>query len=189
MSERVNLGKSAPPLYQAVMGLEKLSAEAVASANIPAGFSHLLRLRASQLNQCASCGRTHTPGCLTSGESSDRISVLPAGRETGYFTEKERSSLALVEAITPIAEGQAPDAIYEQAAANLSKDEISAVEWLSVVINTWNRIATSSRYPVQAWAWLTHHSSRSRCSGRPGSGVGIRITTEQERNNYNNQKP
>ncbi|TYP78426.1 MULTISPECIES: hypothetical protein [Nitrosomonas] len=47
MSERINLGKSAPALYQAVMGLEKLSAEAVASANIPIGFAHLLRLRAS----------------------------------------------------------------------------------------------------------------------------------------------
>ena len=150
MSERVNLGKSAPALYQAVMGLEKLSAEAVASANIPAGFAHLLRLRASQLNQCAFCNRMHTRDALSNGESSDRISVLPAWRETGYFTEKERSSLALVEAITLISDGQVPDAVYEQAAANLSKDEISAVEWLSIVINVWNRIATSSRYPVKA---------------------------------------
>jgi alkylhydroperoxidase family enzyme len=57
--------------------------------------------------------------------------------------------LALVEAITLISEGQVPDAIYEQAATNLSKDEILAVEWLSVVINAWNRIAISSRYPVK----------------------------------------
>jgi hypothetical protein len=43
-----------------------------------------------------------------------------------------------------------PDAVYEQAVANLSKDEVSAIEWLSVVINAWNRIAISSRYPVKA---------------------------------------
>jgi alkylhydroperoxidase family enzyme len=30
----------------------------------------------------------------------------------------------------------------------LTSAEISAVEWLGVVINAWNRIATSSRYPV-----------------------------------------
>ncbi|MCC2680838.1 MAG: Alkylhydroperoxidase AhpD core [Nitrosospira multiformis] len=150
MSERINLGKSAPALYQAVIGLEKLAAETTASASIPDGFAHLLRLRASQLNQCAFCIRMHTHDALSSGESSDRISVLPAWRETGYFTEKERSSLALVEAITLISEGQVPDATYEQAAAHLSKDEISAVEWLSVVINAWNRIAISSRYPVKA---------------------------------------
>jgi AhpD family alkylhydroperoxidase len=150
MSERINLGKSAPALYQAVMGLEKLSAEAVASAGIAEGFAHLLRLRASQLNQCAFCVRMHTRDALATGESSDRISVLPAWGESGYFTEKERASLALVEAITLISDGQVPDAIYEQAEANLSKDEISAVEWLSVVINAWNRVATSSRYPVKA---------------------------------------
>lgn len=150
MSERINLGKSAPTLYQAVIGLEKLAAEAVASAGIPDGFAHLLRLRASQLNRCAFCIRMHAQDALSSGESIDRVSVLAAWRETGYFTEKERSSLALVEAITLISDGQVPDAIYEQAAANLSKDEISAVEWLSIVINSWNRIATSSRYPVKA---------------------------------------
>jgi AhpD family alkylhydroperoxidase len=93
MPERINLGKSAPALYQAVTGLEKLTAEAVAFANIPDGFAHLLRLRASQLNQCAFCVRMHTRDALASGESSDRISVLPAWRETGYFTEKERASL------------------------------------------------------------------------------------------------
>jgi alkylhydroperoxidase family enzyme len=82
--------------------------------------------------------------------NQDRISVLAAWRETGYFTEKERSSLAPVETITLISGGQVPDAFYEQAAANLSKDEISAVEWLSVVINAWNRIAISSRYPAKA---------------------------------------
>jgi AhpD family alkylhydroperoxidase len=135
MSERINLGKSAPALYQASMGLEKLATEAVASAGITAGFAQLLRLRASQLNQCPFCVRMHTRDALASDESSDRISALPAWRETGYFSEKERSSLALVEAITLISDGQVPDAIYEQAAANLSKDEISAVEWLSVVIN------------------------------------------------------
>ena len=110
MSERVNLGKFAPELYQAVMGLEKLSSEVIASAGIPAGFAHLLRIRASQLNQCAFCNRMHTRDALASGESTDRVSVLPAWRETGYFTEKERSSLALVEAITLISDGQVPDA-------------------------------------------------------------------------------
>ena len=53
------------------MGLEKLAAEAVASANIQAGFAHLLRLRASQLNQCAFCVRMHTRDALSRGESSD----------------------------------------------------------------------------------------------------------------------
>lgn len=150
MANRVNLGKTSPELYQAVVNLDKLVSQAAVSAGIENGFSHLLRLRASQLNQCAFCVRLHTRDALASGESSDRISVLPAWRETGYFTEKERAALTLVEAVTLIADGQVPESVYEQAMASLSKEEISAIEWLSIVINAWNRIAISSRYPVVA---------------------------------------
>ena len=149
MSERINLGKSAPKLYQAVAAMEKLASDAAASAGIAQGFSHLLRLRASQINQCAFCVRMHTRDALATGESSDRVSVLAAWRETGYFTEKERAALELVEAITLISEGQVSDTIYEQAAASLSPDEISAIEWMAIVINAWNRIAISSRYLVK----------------------------------------
>jgi AhpD family alkylhydroperoxidase len=149
MSTRVNIGKSAPALYNAVIGLDKLAAEAAASAGLAEGFTHLLRLRASQINQCAYCVRLHTRDALASGESVDRVSVLAAWRETAYFDGKERAALELVEAMTMISYGQVPNSVYEQAEATLSKDEISTVEWLSVVINAWNRIAISSRYPVK----------------------------------------
>ncbi len=146
---RVNLGKSAPDLYQAVVKLNRSASEFVASAGIAEGLSHLLRLRASQLNQCAYCVRLHTRDALASGESSDRISMLTAWRESQYFTDKERAAIALIEAVTLIAEGQVPEAVYGEAALVLSDQEISAIEWLGVVINAWNRIAISSRYPVR----------------------------------------
>lgn len=150
MTERLNLGKSAPGLYQAVIELERLATDALTNAGIAVGFSHLLRLRASQINQCAFCVRLHARDALASGESTDRVAVLSAWKETEYFSSKERAALELVEAITLISDGQLPDAIYEKAATSLSKAEISAIEWLAVVINTWNRIAISSRYPVKA---------------------------------------
>jgi AhpD family alkylhydroperoxidase len=150
MSERVNLGKTAPALYQAVLELERLATEALSHAGIAAGFAHLLRLRASQINQCAFCVRMHARDALASGESSDRVAVLAAWKETGYFSPKERAALELVEAITLISVDQLPDTVYEQAQRHLSKEEVSAIEWLAVVINAWNRIAISSRYPVTA---------------------------------------
>lgn len=149
MTERVNLGKSAPNLYQTVVELDRLVSEALTSAGVTEGFSHLLRLRASQINRCAFCVRLHARDALASGESSDRLAVLSAWEETDYFTPKERAALELVEAITLISDDQLPDAIYKQASENLSKEEVSAIEWLAVVINTWNRIAISSRYPVK----------------------------------------
>lgn len=148
MSERISLDKFSPAMYRTMAELDRFAGEVVEKAGISDAFSHLLRLRASQINQCAFCVRLHTRDALTSGESSDRISVLPAWRETGYFSEKEQAALELVEAITLVADGQVPDSVYQQAAATLSSDQIAAIEWLAIVINAWNRIAISSRYPV-----------------------------------------
>ena len=146
---RVSLTKSAPELFQIIVTLERQAKEHEASAGIDPGFTHLLRLRASQLNRCAYCVRLHTREALAAGETGDRISVLPAWRETEYFSDKERAALALVEAVTLISDGQVPDPIYDQAAEVLSDPEISAVEWLALVINAWNRIAIPSRTPVE----------------------------------------
>jgi AhpD family alkylhydroperoxidase len=146
---RVNLGKAAPEAYRAVDGLDKLAKTMALSAGLAEGLVHLIKLRASQINQCAFCVRMHTRDALKSGESSDRISVLPAWRESGYFTDKERAALLLTEAVTCISKGQVPDAVYAEAASHLDEQEIAAVEWLAIVINAWNRIATASRYPVK----------------------------------------
>ena len=149
MENRVNLGKVTPQLYQSVVNLDRLASELAASAGIAEGFTHLLRLRASQLNQCAYCVRLHTRDALASGESSDRISVLPAWRETQYFDDKERAAFTLVEAVTMISDGQVSGSVYAEATAVLSDEEIAAIEWLCVAINAWNRIAIPSRYPVK----------------------------------------
>jgi len=147
---RVNLGKAAPALYKGVVALDGEASQLAAQAGLAEGFTHLLRLRASQINQCAFCVRMHTRDALKSGESADRIAVLPAWRETSYFDAKERAALGLIEAVTLVAQGQVPDTVYADAAEVLDEAEIAAIEWLGVVINAWNRIAISSRYPVAA---------------------------------------
>jgi alkylhydroperoxidase family enzyme len=79
---------------------------------------------------------------------SNRVAVLAAWRESQYFTKKERTAIALIEAVTLVSQGQVPDAVYAEAASVLSDQEIAAVEWLGVVINVWTRIAIASRYLV-----------------------------------------
>lgn len=145
---RVNLGKTAPELYKTVIELENLSMQKVQQAGIEIGFSHLLKLRASQINQCAFCVRMHTQDAIKVGESIDRIALISAWRESEYFSAKERAALTLIEEITLIAQQHFPNAAYEQAAKVLSSDEITAIEWIAIVINTWNRIAISSQYKV-----------------------------------------
>lgn len=147
--KRINLGKSNPALYKCVAELDKLASQVINDAGIDEGFSHLLRLRASQINQCAFCIRLHTQDALKHGESIERISLLSAWEESQYFSSLERSALKLTEKITLIADNQVPDAIYKVAATYLTEEQIAAIEWLAITINTWNRIAISSRYTVE----------------------------------------
>jgi len=149
MEARVNLGKAVPELYKAVLQFEQIVSERTITGAVTKPFSHLLRLRASQLNGCAFCIRMHAQDAASSGESNDRITLLPAWRETEHYSEKERAALELMEAITLISEGRIADELYTRVSAILSPEEISAVEWIGVVINAWNRIAIASRYPVK----------------------------------------
>lgn len=146
--ERVNLGKAAPDLYRAVVALDAQVAQRAKAAGLADGFVHLLRVRASQINGCAFCMRMHSRDALAAGETSDRIHVLPAWRETQYFSEKERAALSLIEAVTLVHRDQIPEEVYAEAAVALSSEEIVAVEWVAIAMNVWNRIAVASRYPV-----------------------------------------
>ena len=82
------------------------------------------------------------------GESIERIALISAWQESGYFSEKERAALILIEEITLIAQRHFPDSAYQKATKTLSDAEVAAIEWIAIVINTWNRIAISSQYAV-----------------------------------------
>ena len=146
---RINLGQSAPELYKKVAELDALVMQKIQEAQLNEGFAHLLKLRASQINQCAFCIRLHSQDALKSGESLERITLLNAWRETEYYDQAEQAALSLIEAITQISADQVTDAVYEDALPFLTDAQISAIEWLAIVINTWNRIAISSRYQVK----------------------------------------
>ncbi|MGB0941154.1 MAG: carboxymuconolactone decarboxylase family protein [Marinomonas sp.] len=148
MEDRVNLGKASPVMYKSVVQLDCIATQFIEDAGIAEGFSHLLKLRASQINQCAFCIRLHSKDASDSGEPIERISLVSAWRESLYFDNKEKAALELLESITLISQGQVPDTVYKAATKVLTKAQIAAIEWLSIVINTWNRVAISSRYPV-----------------------------------------
>ncbi|WP_312966394.1 carboxymuconolactone decarboxylase family protein [Acinetobacter gerneri] len=148
--QRVNLGKAAPELYKAVAELDQLAMQKIKQAKIADGFAHLLKLRASQINQCAFCIRMHSHDALKSGETIDRIVLLGAWRECEYFTEKEQAALILVEEVTLLAVQHFPEQSYQKAREQLSDEEIAAIEWIAIVINAWNRIAIASHYRVAA---------------------------------------
>ena len=145
---RINIGKQDPASYRALIALAGLAEESAASAGLDPLLVELVKIRTSQINGCAFCLRLHTRDAIRKGEAPDRIAVLSAWEETGYFTEMEQAVLRLTEAIALIADGRVSDTIYSAVTTVLTDDQVSATAWLSTVINAFNRVAITSRYPV-----------------------------------------
>jgi AhpD family alkylhydroperoxidase len=145
---RVSINKQHPTAYKTLMALSAEAENNAAAAGLDPLLVELLRIRASQLNGCAFCLRMHTGDALKKGENPDRIAVLPAWAETGYFSETDRAALRLTEAITLVPDGHVSDEDYNAAAGVLTDDQVSAVAWLVIVINAFNRVAITSRYSV-----------------------------------------
>lgn len=142
----VNLSKQHPELYRSVATISKDADEAIARAGLDPLLGELIKIRVSQLNGCAFCLRAHTRDAIDKGETTDRLAVVAAWWESQLFTEQEQAALALAEDVTrlPVPEPSAWDN------GSLSEDQVSAISWLAIVYNTWNRIAIRSHYPVTA---------------------------------------
>lgn len=134
------LFQQAPDVYGAMVALNK-----AAAVGLDPMLAELVKIRASIINGCAYCIDMHTTEALQGGESQHRIFVLPAWRETPFFTAKERAALALTEAVTLLTEGHVPDAVYDEAARHFEQEELAKLLAMITVINAWNRFAVATR--------------------------------------------
>jgi AhpD family alkylhydroperoxidase len=141
MENRLILKKVAPEAYEGMIALEKY----LAQSGLDKKLYELIKLRASQINGCAYCINMHTRDALKLGESAQRLFLLDAWQETELYTDKERAVLALTESMTLIANNQVPDETYKEAAKQLTEKELAAVIMAVVAINSWNRIAITTR--------------------------------------------
>ncbi|WP_078288674.1 carboxymuconolactone decarboxylase family protein [Mycobacterium sp. D16R24] len=146
---RVYIDKQTPSVYQ---GLTKTAAELRTRAT-EAGLSRttleLVNIRVSQLNHCLFCLDLHTRVALEEGESTQRIAVLPVWQEAELFSDMERAALTIAEAVTKVADRHLTDEQYAAAREHLSDDQISALVWSAIMINTFNRISILSRHPIK----------------------------------------
>jgi len=106
---------------------------------------HLVEIRASQINGCAYCLDMHTKDARAAGETEQRIYTLDAWRETPFFTDRERAALEWTEAVTLVAEKGVPDDVYERVKQQFNEEELVALTFVVVVINSWNRLNVSFR--------------------------------------------
>ncbi len=148
-TQHIFLDKQHPAVWRAINGLALKVKEAAAEAGIDTRTLELLNVRISQINGCAYCLDLHVREALKAGETSQRLTVLPAWRDTALFTEKERAALALVESITELPGQQLREQEEGIARKSLTEEEFSVVSWVAVSMNAFNRISIVSHHPVR----------------------------------------
>ncbi|HEX7968470.1 MAG TPA: carboxymuconolactone decarboxylase family protein [Stellaceae bacterium] len=144
MKELLNYAKASPDAVKALRGVETY----VRGCGLDRALLELVKTRASQINGCAFCIDMHTKDARAAGESEQRLYALPAWREAPFYTDRERAALAWTEAVTRLADGPVPDALYEELRGHFSEKEAVDLTMAVIAINGWNRLAATFRSPL-----------------------------------------
>jgi AhpD family alkylhydroperoxidase len=108
-------------------------------------ISHLVKLRASQVNGCAYCIDMHVDEALEDGLDNKLLHLVATWHEVDLFTPREQAALALTEAVTLVSESHVPRDVWDRAAEHFDEAELGALLWQIIAINTWNRFAIATR--------------------------------------------
>jgi len=148
-TQHIFIDKESPAVWRALNGLGLKAREAADEAGISRALTELLNVRISQINGCAYCLNMHVADALKKGETTQRLAVLSAWRDTALFTGKERAALALAESITTLPDAHTREREDAYARQHLNMAEYSAVSWLVITMNAFNRVSITSQHPVR----------------------------------------
>jgi AhpD family alkylhydroperoxidase len=141
---RLDYVKVLPATRDALLSVEKV----VVSSSLEPRLLELVKVRASQINGCASCLDIHTKDACAIGEDEQRLNLVAAWRDASCFSERERAALAWSEAVTLLSETDAPDDVYDALRPVFSEAEIVALTLAIGLINVWNRLNVGFRRPA-----------------------------------------
>ncbi|WP_329536062.1 carboxymuconolactone decarboxylase family protein [Streptomyces sp. NBC_01450] len=148
-TQRIFIDKQSPKAYHAMVQTSEAVRATAADVGLDRTLVELINLRVSQINGCAYCLNVHTRAALRAGETVQRLGVLAAWRDTELFTPAERAALALAEATTEPTDAAAQESAWAAARDALTDDQISAVIWVAITINAFNRVSIMSKHPVR----------------------------------------
>lgn len=141
MKSRLDYATVAPDALKPMIALE----HSVKHSGLELSLIELVKIRASQINGCAFCIHMHTRDARAAGETEERLYLLSAWRESSLYSPRERAALAWTEALTLVAQTQAPDEDYDALRQHFSEEEIVKLTLLIGTINVWNRISVGFR--------------------------------------------
>ena len=145
-----HIAGTVPEELEAMLALGKT---AMRNHGVPRTTHTLVHLRASQINGCSLCVDMHARELREAGESEERIATVAAWRESPYFSDAERTALALAEAATRLADrpDPVPDEVWDEAARHYADEALASLVLTIAAINAWNRLNVTTRQPAGSW--------------------------------------
>ena len=134
--------KVAPAAKDALLAMGK----AVEDSGLDKTIVELVKIRISQINNCAFCLQIHLNVARRVGVAPEKIDLVATWEEAGVFTEKECAALAWAEALVHLPGHSISDAAHQAARDHFSESELM---WLSIAvanINAWNRLGAAYRF-------------------------------------------
>jgi alkylhydroperoxidase family enzyme len=86
---------------------------------------------------------------VANGETPQHLAVLPAWRDVDLFSPTEQVALALAEAITVLPDHSTRERERARSREQLTDDQFSAISWIAITMNAFNRISVISGHPVR----------------------------------------
>jgi AhpD family alkylhydroperoxidase len=136
MTNRLNYFENAPKAMDILLSQENYLNEQFSGESI---LLELVKMRVSQINQCAFCIDMHSKKALKLGELGERLYGLSIWRDMSCYSKVERQALTWAELITS---GQTvTDENYQQALDTFGEGQLVDLTIAINAINSWNRIA------------------------------------------------
>ncbi|MFI2206741.1 carboxymuconolactone decarboxylase family protein [Streptomyces sp. NPDC020192] len=148
MEPRLNL-LGTPVVAKALKHFASASRTLITESSLPRTIQDLVMLRSSQINGCGYCTDVHSKDLLHAGESTTRVNLVAAWRESSVFTDAERAALELAEQGTRIADGAGgvTDEAWANAAKHFDEEQLAVLVAFIAIINSSNRLGVINRIP------------------------------------------
>ena len=147
---KVNYFAEAPKAMQILFEQEEyLKSQFTEQQALGMKLLELVKLRVSQINQCAFCIDMHSKDAESAGESWQRLIGLSAWREAPYYSVNERLALECAERLTACTE--LDDELYQKALDAFGAKALVDLSIAINAINSWNRIAITFKPEVGSY--------------------------------------
>ncbi|WP_439610987.1 carboxymuconolactone decarboxylase family protein [Reyranella sp.] len=139
--------KIAPVAQQSLIAMGRQADE----SGIDKQIVELVKLRVSQINNCAFCLQIHLNVSRKIGLPQEKLDLVATWEEAGIFSDRECAALAWAETLTHLAGRSVPNDAYDAIRQHFSEEEVTFLSVSIATINAWNRLGAAFRFapPIQ----------------------------------------